>query len=96
MSIFEMIMLICFGAAWPASLYRSYKSRSTKGKSVLFTITVIVGYIAGIIHKILYQYDFVLYLYVLNMAMATTDLLLWLRNRRLEKAHAAAESSAEQ
>lgn len=86
MSIFETIMLICFGAAWPAALYKSAKSKSTQGKSALFTCTVIVGYIAGIIHKILYCNDIVLYLYILNMCMATTDLILCFRNRRLEKA----------
>lgn len=31
MSIFEVIMLICFGAAWPFSIYKSYTSTSTSG-----------------------------------------------------------------
>ena len=32
MSIYEIIMLICFGAAWPFSIYKSLKSKSTKEK----------------------------------------------------------------
>ena len=44
-------MLICFGAAWPFSIYKSLKSKSTAGKSLIFLIVVEVGYIAGIIHK---------------------------------------------
>ena len=36
MSIFEAIMLICFGAAWPFSIYKSYTSRENTGKSILY------------------------------------------------------------
>ncbi len=78
-------MLICFGAAWPFSIYRSVKSKSTNGKSRLFLLVLILGYIAGILNKIFYDYDIVLYLYVLNLLMVSTDALLWIRNRRQEK-----------
>lgn len=37
MSIFEVLMLACFGAAWPFSLVRSYKARSNKGKRPCFS-----------------------------------------------------------
>ncbi|WP_317854916.1 hypothetical protein [Chakrabartyella piscis] len=84
MSIFEALMLLCFGAAWPLSIYRSYTSRTTGGKSLPFLLVIILGYVAGIINKLLYNYDFVLYLYILNMAMVSVDALLWIRNRRIE------------
>jgi len=83
MSIFEIIMLICFGAAWPFSIYRSYTSRSVEGKSLLFLLVIFLGYISGILHKIFYNYDNVIYLYTLNMLMVGIDILLYLRNRRL-------------
>jgi len=35
MSVFEAIMLLCFGAAWPFSIYKSYKSKSIMGKVYL-------------------------------------------------------------
>lgn len=89
MSIYEIIMLLCFGAAWPFSIYRSYRSRSTNGKSVMFLAVLILGYIAGIMNKLFYHYDHVVYLYVLNLLMISTDTALWFRNRRLEKAEAA-------
>ncbi|GAB6172620.1 hypothetical protein JCM15765_20980 [Paradesulfitobacterium aromaticivorans] len=85
MDIFEALMLLCFGAAWPFSIYRSYKSGSTEGKSPLFLIVVIVGYTAGILHKVLYNYDFVLYLYFINIAMVTVDLMLYVRNSQMFK-----------
>jgi hypothetical protein len=83
MSIFEIIMLVCFGAAWPFSIYRSYTSRSVQGKSLLFLLVIFVGYISGILHKIFYYYDNVIFLYTVNMLMVGTDIILYLRNRRL-------------
>ena len=83
MSIFEIIMLICFGAAWPLSIYKSYTSRSTEGKSVSFLIVILIGYVAGIFYKIFDQYDLVVYLYLLNLIMVLTDLLIYYRNSRI-------------
>ncbi|HHY05960.1 MAG TPA: hypothetical protein GX532_03140 [Clostridia bacterium] len=84
MSIFEIIMLLCFGFAWPFSIYKSYTSRSVEGKSFLFLIVIFVGYLAGILHKIFYYYDNVIYLYIINMTMVTIDMLLYARNLRLQ------------
>jgi hypothetical protein len=83
--IFEAIMLICFGIAWPFSIHRSYTSRSTNGKSLVFLVIVIIGYIAGITNKILTGVDYVIYLYILNTIMVTIDSLLYIRNKRYEK-----------
>ena len=85
MSIFEIAMLICFGAAWPFSIYKSYRSRQNSGKSAVFLIIVIIGYICGIIHKIYYNYDPVVYLYGLNLFMVSIDLGLFCRNRQYIK-----------
>ena len=85
MHIFELGMLICFGLSWPISIVKTYRSRSTKGKSVVFSFIIMIGYICGIINKLLYSRDFVLYLYVLNLLMVLTDTLLWFRNRKLEQ-----------
>jgi len=86
MSIFEMLMLLCFGVAWPFSIYKSYKSKSVAGKSPYFLLVIIVGYICGILNKILYNYDWIIYLYILNLIMVTTDYILYLRNIKLIKA----------
>ncbi|MDR0977793.1 MAG: hypothetical protein LBL71_01985 [Endomicrobium sp.] len=80
MSIFEALMMICFGAAWPFSIYKSYKSRTNKGKSLGFLVVIIIGYICGIIHKIFYSYDNVIFLYILNFSMILTDSCLYVRN----------------
>ncbi len=82
MSIFEIIMLVCFGAAWPFSIYRSYRSRNNTGKSVTFLFVVLAGYFAGMLHKVLYNYDIVILLYGINFVMVSVDILLYFRNRR--------------
>ena len=74
-------MLVCFGAAWPFSIYKSWKTRQIAGKSVVFLLVVFVGYIAGIIHKVFYAYDGVVVLYILNALMVLTDMILYYRNR---------------
>lgn len=77
MSIFEAIMLICFGAAWPFSIYKSYTSRVNTGKSIIFLLIVFVGYMAGMIHKLFYNFDLVIYLYGLNSCMVFMDIILY-------------------
>jgi len=84
MSIFEIIMLVCFGAAWPFSIYKSYKAKSTQGKSALFLIIILIGYAAGILNKIYYNFDNVVYLYALNMIMVALDLLIYIRNQKVK------------
>lgn len=86
MSPFEIIMLVCFGASWPFSIHRSYTGRSTKGKSPVFLVLIITGYIAGVVHKLLFNFDFVVYLYALNAVMVSIDLCLYFRNKKLETA----------
>ena len=79
MSIFEIGMLLCFGAAWPLSIYKSLRSRSVEGKSLLFMIVVLAGYVSGALHKIYYYYDPVIYLYIFNGAMILVDIMLYFK-----------------
>lgn len=85
MSIFEIIMLICFGAAWPSSIYKSYASRTSKGKSLFFLIIVFIGYVSGIIHKLLYNFDWVTLLYMFNGGMVIIDSILYFRNASFDR-----------
>jgi hypothetical protein len=60
------------------------RSKSAKGKSGFFSAIVILGYICGITHKLLYSRDIVLALYLINITMVSIDLYLWFRNRAAE------------
>ncbi len=84
LSIFEAVMLICFGAAWPLNIYKSVKSRKTGGKSLPFLFVINLGYVSGIIHKVFFSFDLVIYLYILNFVMVSIDIALYFRNKRLE------------
>jgi len=75
-------MLVCFGAAWPFSIYRSYRSGKNSGKSIFFLIIILGGYVSGTMHKIIYSYDQVIYLYIFNGFLVFLDILIYLRNRR--------------
>ncbi len=77
-------MLFCFGAAWPINIYKSWKSRTAAGRSSLFQYAVLIGYICGITHKIIYSNDIVLYLYILNFLMVSVDTVLYYRNKKLD------------
>ncbi len=85
MSIFEILMLICFGAAWPFALIKSWTSRQTGGKSIMFLVVVFLGYLSGVLHKLLHSPDGVTYLYALNGTLVFADILVYFRNRRLER-----------
>ncbi len=92
--ILEIAMVLCFGASWPMNVLKSWRARSTKGKSLAFLCLIFIGYIAGIASKLLneaYMTEFaskwyVLFFYVLNLLMVGTDLVLYARNYRLDKA----------
>ena len=91
--LFEIIMVVSFGASWPFNVIKSYKARTTKGKSLLFLCLIFFGYIAGIISKLINeaymavfaQKWYVLVFYVLNFLMVGADLVLYVRNKKLDK-----------
>lgn len=86
MQIFEFIMLLCFGLSWPISVYKSIRSRSTKGKSVVFILAIIIGYISGIIGKFVnHQLTYVLVIYCFNLIVVSIDLILYFLNAKREK-----------
>jgi len=84
MGIFEFMMLICFGFSWPFSIAKSLRSRSTKGKSLMFTVLIFFGYVFGIIHKVLYNFNWVTWTYVALLLLVALDLFLYWRNWRGE------------
>jgi len=85
MGVFEFLMLFCFGFSWPFSIVKSYRSRSTKGKSLVFMVLVEFGYVFGIIHKILYNYNWVIWMYAVLFVLVAVDLCLYWRNAYIER-----------
>lgn len=79
MSIFEALMLIFFGISWPISIVKALRTKMVAGKSPAFMGIVILGYACGIIHKLLYLRDWVIFLYEINMIMVIIDMSLYFR-----------------
>ena len=84
--ILETIMLLCFGFSWPLNVIRAYKAKTTKGTSLPFIILIRTGYVAGITAKILTnQINYVLIAYILNLAIVSINVVVYLRNYTLDK-----------
>ena len=84
--IFEVLMIICFGVSWPFNIAKSWKAKTARGKSLLFEVCILVGYICGIAGKFITgNVTYVLIAYVINVVMVTIDILLTLRNMALDK-----------
>ena len=91
--LLEIIMIVSFGASWPLNVRKSYKARTTKGKSLAFLLLILFGYVAGISSKLINesymaqigQKWYVLFFYVLNFVMVALDVCMYVRNYRLDK-----------
>jgi hypothetical protein len=93
----EVGMLIAFGASWPFNIYKSLKSRTAKGKSVLFEIIVVIGYLIGLTGKFITysrtgELALSVWFYIADITMVTIDMILYARNTRLDKAAAAGKN----
>ena len=97
--ILEICMIVSFGASWPMNVMKSYRARTAKGKSIAFLCLILIGYVAGIISKLIsptFKW-YVLFFYVLNFVMVSADLVMYFRNRRLDKlAEAALQEKTEE
>ncbi|MDD3106892.1 MAG: hypothetical protein PHP65_03715 [Bacilli bacterium] len=81
----EAAMVVCFGVSWPLSIYKSYKARTTKGKSIIFLCFILLGYALGIANKIVHEdINYVIFFYIINFIMVFMDILLFFRNKRLD------------
>ena len=69
--------------------------QAAKGKSLQFEICVVVGYLFGIAGKFIGgNVTYVLAVYILDVLMVSTDIVLTCRNRRLDRLAEAKEGSA--
>ena len=81
-----MIMLVCFGLSWPFNIAKSVRSRTARGKSVLFEIMIVIGYLSGVAGKLLGgNITYVLAFYAVDILLVGTDLILTFRNSRLDR-----------
>ena len=73
------LMLICFGVSWPSAIVKTLRVKDPKGKSFVFLSLVVLGYVFGTVGKIVKGdclTDWVFYVYLLDLVMVSTDLIL--------------------
>lgn len=104
--VFEILMVVCFGFSWPFNIIKSYKARTAKGTSLYFTLLIAIGYVGGILSKILAAaqaaQDGVAYwdwlkilafvFYFINLIMVSTGIAIYFRNKKLDKIAAKKEA----
>jgi hypothetical protein len=83
--LFEMLMLLCFAFAWPFSIVKQWRTGSSKGKSILFSYVIILGYIFGMINKVVSDdINYVFAFYVIDLMLVLIDTLIYYRNQMRE------------
>jgi len=86
----EIAMLCLFGCSWPFNIAKALRTRTAKGKSVVFEVLVIVGYLIGLFGK-LYAYRqtgtlaYSVWFYIADILMVSVDLVLYCINTRRDK-----------
>lgn len=84
--LLEAMMVVSFGISWPVSIVKSITSKTTKGKSLFFMIMIFFGYACGIVSKLAAdKITYVFIFYVLNFIMVGIDIILYFRNKRLDR-----------
>ncbi len=89
--ILEMIMVICFGLSWPINIRKAWAARTAKGTSVMFYGFIVFGYVVGLLSKYIKLQNgihtpfYVWFFYTLNMLMVSTGILIYFRNKKLDR-----------
>ena len=89
--VLEAVMIILFGISWPFNLLKSIRSKTTKGKSLLFLVLIDLGYIAGLTSKFfsttfVWATDWWIFvIYSINFTLVTADLIVYFLNKSREK-----------
>lgn len=88
--IFEIAMVLLFGVSWPMSILKSYRARTTAGKSIIFLCAIFTGYICGIISKFAAAVTndspvhYTVFFYMLNLVLVGIDICLYFRNKAID------------
>ena len=96
-SVMEILMIVCFVVAWALNIAKAWKARTAKGTSVLFYFFILIGCVLAIVGKfILIAYYapqkwwvtvkwYVLAFYFISAVMVLIGILVYYRNKALDK-----------
>jgi len=94
----EIAMLVLFGVSWPFNIIKSFRSGTAKGKSVLFELIVVVGYLFGLSGKFAAfaqtgHMALSVWFYLADIVMVSIDMALYRRNVLLDRKRDAAAAA---
>ena len=81
----EFLMLFAFGFSWPFAIARTYRAKRVDGKSPMFMAIVLVGYVFGIMARMLDSdpsNNWLIAVYLIDMTLVSTDLTLYFHYSR--------------
>ena len=86
----EIGMLVAFGCSWPFNIIKSWRSRTAKGKSVIFEFIVVFGYLVGLLGKFISYsrtgvWAWSIWFYIADIVLVTIDIVLYFRNTALDR-----------
>ncbi|MBQ8382733.1 MAG: hypothetical protein IJX47_05960 [Clostridia bacterium] len=85
-SLFETVMLVCFGLSWPINVIKAYKAQTAKSTSLPFILLITLGYVAGITAKLVnHQLNYVLAVYLINLVIVLLNIAVYFRNVALDR-----------
>jgi hypothetical protein len=86
-NILESAMMVTFGLAWPANILNSLRVKSSRGRTPVFLIIIILGYVLGLTAKLFSPQglNYVALFYLVNLVMVSVDLSLYFRYRALDR-----------
>jgi uncharacterized membrane protein HdeD (DUF308 family) len=83
---FEMLFLLCFGLSWPMNIVKAVRSKTSKGVSLWFLCVCFLGYVFGIISKLVdTTLSYTLIFYCINICMVGTCIVFYFINSRNDK-----------
>lgn len=80
--ILESVMLLCFGISWPVAIIRTIRSKSVQGVSPYFYVYILVGYASGIVYKLIFNFNYVIYAYITNFTVVFVQTILYFHYKR--------------
>jgi hypothetical protein len=85
--VMEAVMLVCFGVSWPVAMFKTWRVKRTEGKSLLFLVLIVIGYLCGVAAKCIRAAnahtapEAVTLLYAVNTLLVCGDIAMYLRYR---------------
>ena len=84
--LFEAIMIGLLGLSWAVNVIKSIKAKTAKNKSLVFLCLVLFAYLCGVLSKIIAEHiTYVFGFYIANCILVSADIILFFRNKSLDK-----------